>query len=126
MKEEMEKRKKERKEERERKTMEKIKQGKISTKGIKKQSIKRSKLSAKENIDDYDEKSEDSENSDSEWDEDVYKDGHPEAIEKCLFPPKNNIEVYEYLSTIWQELTSPTKESDIQGKVVGVIYYNNN
>ena len=56
----------------------------------------------------------------------MYKDEQLESIEKCLFPPKNNIEVYKYLSTIWRELSPPTKESDIQGKVVGVIYYNNN
>ena len=125
-KEEMEKEKRERKEERERKKIEKMKQGKISTKGIKKRSIKGRKLPAKENIDDYGEKSEDSESSDSEWDEDLYEDERPESTNKCLFPPENNIEAYEYLSTIWQELSPPTKESDIQGKVVGVIYYNNN
>ena len=103
-----------------------MKQAKISTKGINKQSIKGRKLPAKENIDNYGEKSEDSETSDSEWNEDVYKDEQSESIEKCLFSPKNNIEAYKYLSTIWQELSPPTKESDIQGKVVGVIYYNNN
>ena len=41
-----------------------MKQAKISTKGIKKQSIKGRKLPAKENIDNYGEKSEDSETSD--------------------------------------------------------------
>ena len=56
----------------------------------------------------------------------MYEDEQLESIEKCLFPPKNNIEAYKYLSTIWQELSPPTKESDIQGKVVRVIYYNNN
>ena len=103
-----------------------MKQAKISTKGIKKQSIKGRKLPAKENIDNYGEKSEDSETSNSEWDEDVNKDGQSESVEKCLFPPKNNIEACKYLSTIWRELSPTTKESDIQGKVFGVIYYNNN
>ena len=56
----------------------------------------------------------------------MYEDEQLESIEKCLFPPKNNIEVYKYLSTIWRELSPPTKESDIQGKVVRVICYNNN
>ena len=69
-------------------------------KGNKKQSIKGRKLPAKEKIDDYNEKSEDSETSDSEWDEDVFEDEQPESTEKCLFPPKNNIQAYKYLSTI--------------------------
>ena len=125
-KEEMEKEKRERKEERERKKIEKLKQGKISAKGIKKQSTKGRKLLAKENIDDYSEKCEGSETCDSEWNEDVHEDERPESIEKCLFPPKNNIEAYKYLSSIWRELSPPTKESDIQGKVVEVIHYNNN
>ena len=125
-KEEMEKEKRERKKERDRKKTEKMKQGKISTKGLKKQSIKRRKLPAKENIDNYSEKSEDSGTSGSELDEDAYEDEQPESIEKCLFPPKSNIQAYEYLSTIWRELSPPTKESDIQGKVVGLIHYNNN
>ena len=73
-KEEMEKEKRERKKERERKKIVKMKQGKISTKGLKKQTIKGRKLPAKENIDDYSEKSEDSGTSSSESDEDVYED----------------------------------------------------
>ena len=125
-KEEMEKEKRERKKERERKKIEKMKQGKISTRGLKKQSIKRRKLPAKENIDNYSEKSEDSGTSGSELDEDAYEDEQPESIEKCLFPPKSNIQAYKYLSTIWRELSPPTKESNIQGKVVGLIHYNNN
>ena len=70
----------------------KTKQGKISTKGMRKQSITGSKLSAKENIEDYVDKSEDSENNDSDLDEDVHEGEHLEVIEKCLFPTDNNIE----------------------------------
>ena len=33
---------------------------------------------------------------------------------------------YKNISTIWQEMSPPIKESNIQGKFVGVIYFNNN
>ena len=56
----------------------------------------------------------------------MYEDECPEVREKCLFLLENNIEAYKYLSTIWQELSPPTKTSNIQGKLVRVIYYNNN
>ena len=73
-KKEIEKEKRERKEERERKKIEKMKQRKISTKGLKKQNIKGRKLPAKENIDDCGEKSDNSETSSLESGEDVYED----------------------------------------------------
>ena len=34
--------------------------------------------------------------------------------------------IYKNISTIWQEMSPPTKESNIQGKFVGDIYFNNN
>ena len=44
-----------------------------------------------------------------------------------MFLPNIYINViYKNISTIWQEMSPPTKESNIQGKFVGDIYFNNN
>ena len=32
--------------------------------------------------------------------------------------------IYKNISTIWQEMSPPRKESNIRGKFVGVIYFN--
>ena len=55
--------------------------------------------------------------------EDDDKEERPENEEKILFPPKNTLDAYEYLSDVWKHLNPPVQASEILGKVVGVVYY---
>lgn len=39
------------------------------------------------------------------------------------FPPKNRIQAFEYLASVWEELNPPVPENQLIGKLVGVVYY---
>ena len=53
--------------------------------------------------------------------EDDDKEEWPENEAKILFLPKNTSDDYKYLPDVWEHLNPPVQESEILGKVVGVV-----
>ena len=97
-------------------------QNKQSATKAKKKSKTAENLSKEDTRDDEDlpQVIEEDEESELESDSDDEQQPHEE---KVLFPPSNESDGYEYLTTVWDEINPPVDEKEIVGKVFGVIYY---
>ena len=67
---------------------------------------------------------EDDENVYEEESEEETDDLQPKHEEKLIFPPSNESDAYEYLTTVWDQLNPPVTEEILLGKFFVVVFYN--
>ena len=63
-----------------------------------------------------------SESSSNEESMDEEDEIRPDPEDNHLFPPKNDLDGYRYLSEVWDELNLPVQEKDLINKVFAFIF----
>ena len=85
-----------------------------------KQAEKRNKKHERESISFEVEDDENIYEGESEEETDDLQPGHEE---KLIFPPSNESDAYEFLTTVWDQLNPPVTEETLQGKFFAVVFY---